>query len=71
MSEQEKGRYKMLASLASMGFAMVISTFLGFWLGLWLDGVFGTTPWLMIFFLLLGVIAGFRNIYAAIKKSGF
>ena len=71
MAEQEKGRYKMLASLASMGFAMVISTFLGFWLGLWLDGVFGTTPWLMIFFLLLGVIAGFRNIYAAIKKSGF
>ena len=71
MAEQEKGRYKMLASLASMGFAMVISTFLGFWLGLWLDKVFGTAPWLMIFFLLLGVIAGFKSIHAAIKKSGF
>ena len=71
MVEQEKGRYKMLASLASMGFAMVISTLLGFALGLYLDGVLGTTPWLMILFLLLGVAAGFKNIYAAIKKSGF
>ena len=71
MAEKEKGRYKMLATLASMGFAMVISTLIGFGLGLYLDKVLGTAPWLMVFFLLLGVIAGFRNIYITMKKSGF
>ncbi|MEK7313092.1 MAG: AtpZ/AtpI family protein [Deltaproteobacteria bacterium] len=58
-------------SLTSVGFATVISTLLGFWFGLYLDGVFGTAPWLMILFLILGVIAGFRSIYMTIKKSGF
>lgn len=71
MAEQEKKQYKMLASLASAGFTTVISTLLGFAFGLYLDGVFGTTPWLMLLFVILGVIAGFRNIYMAIKKSGF
>ena len=71
MPEQEKKQYKALMSLTSMGFATVISTLLGFWFGLYLDGVFGTAPWLMILFLILGVIAGFRNIYMTIKKSGF
>ena len=68
---QEKKQYKALMSLTSMGFATVISTLLGFWFGLYLDGVFGTTPWLMLLFLILGVIAGFRNIYMTIKRSGF
>ena len=58
-------------SLTSVGFATVISTLLGFWFGLYLDGVFGTAPWLMILFLILGVIAGFRSIYMTIKKAGF
>ena len=71
MPEQEKKQYKALMSLTSMGFATVISTLLGFWFGLYLDGVFGTAPWLMILFLILGVIAGFRSIYLTIKKSGF
>ena len=71
MPEQEKKQYKVLMSLASVGFATVISTLLGFWFGLYLDGVFGTTPWLMLLFLILGVVAGFRNIYMTIKKSGF
>ena len=71
MPEQEKKQYKALMSLTSMGFATVISTLLGFWFGLYLDGVFGTTPWLMLLFLILGVVAGFRNIYMTIKKSGF
>ncbi len=71
MPEQEKKQYKVLMSLTSVGFATVISTLLGFWFGLYLDGVFGTAPWLMILFLILGVIAGFRSIYMTIKKSGF
>jgi ATP synthase protein I len=54
-----------------MGIAMAVTTILGLVVGLYLDRVFGTQPWLMIIFLILGVAAGFRNIYITIKKYGF
>ncbi len=57
--------------LASMGLVLAITTMLGLGVGLYLDRVFGTAPWLMIVFLILGVTAGFRNIYTTIKKYGF
>jgi ATP synthase protein I len=57
--------------LASMGIALVVTTFLGLVVGLYLDRVFGTQPWLMIVFLILGIAAGFRNIYVTIKRYGF
>jgi ATP synthase protein I len=56
--------------LASMGIAMVLCTFLGLVIGLYLDRVFGTEPWLMIVFLILGIAAGFWNIHVTIKRYG-
>ncbi len=57
--------------LASMGMAMVVTTFLGLVVGLYPDKVFEPQPWLMIVFLILGIAAGFRNIYVTIKRYGF
>lgn len=57
--------------LASMGIALVVATFLGLVAGIYLDSVFGTEPWLMIVFLILGIAAGFWNIYTTVKKYGF
>ncbi len=57
--------------LASMGMAMVLTTLMGLAVGVYLDKTFGTAPWLMILFLILGIIAGFKNIYTTIKKYGF
>lgn len=54
-----------------MGLVLAITTMLGLGVGLYLDRVFGTAPWLMIVFLILGVTAGFRNIYTTMKKYGF
>jgi ATP synthase protein I len=62
---------KALGSLASMGIAMVVSTFIGLAMGIYLDKFFGTAPWLTIIFLLLGIAAGFRNIYLTARKYGF
>jgi ATP synthase protein I len=62
---------KALGMLASLGIAMVVSTFIGLGIGIYLDKFFGTRPWLTIIFLLFGIAAGFRNIYQTAKKYGF
>ncbi len=48
---------------------MVIAIFGSLYLGLWLDKKFGTSPYLALILLVMGVIAGFKNIYVMIKRS--
>ena len=67
----DRGFFKGLAMLASMGIAMVVSTFIGLIIGIYLDKYFDTKPWLTIIFLVLGIAAGFRNIYEMTRKYGF
>lgn len=67
---RDKGFFKGLAMLASMGITMVVSTFIGLLIGIYLDGYFSTKPWLTIIFLFFGIAAGFRNIYLQTKKYG-
>ncbi len=71
MYEKKKGRLKGIALIASVGIAMVVSTLLGLAAGLYLDSLLGTKPWLTIICLILGIIAGFRNVYITVKKYGF
>jgi ATP synthase protein I len=42
---------------------MVAGVLVGTGLGFLLDRFFGTKPWLLIIFMVLGMAAGFRNIY--------
>jgi len=67
---QGKGVFKGLAMLASMGIAMVVSTFIGLGIGIYLDGVFGTKPWLTIIFLIFGIAAGFKNMFEMTRRYG-
>lgn len=49
---------------ASMiGIHIVTSTFVGLAMGYWLDRLFGSEPWLTIIFLLIGIAAGFRDLF--------
>jgi ATP synthase protein I len=57
-----------LARMSSIGIAMVIALFGCFYLGGWLDRQLGTEPYLTLLFLLIGIAAGFRNMYLLIKK---
>lgn len=72
MGEKENGPglFKGLAMISSMGIAMVVATFIGLLIGIYLDRLFSTNPWFTIVFLILGIAAGFRNIYLMIKKYG-
>jgi ATP synthase protein I len=42
---------------------LIVSPLGGFFLGEWLDRRFNTAPWLTIVFLLLGFVAGGRQVY--------
>lgn len=46
-----------------MGLHLVSGTFVGFAIGWFLDKWLGTSPWLTMSFLVLGIIAGFMNVY--------
>lgn len=65
-----KGKsYVEFALLAMVGTQLVVSIFIGFGIGYWLDGLFGTRPMLMLLFMILGVAAGFFNVYRELKKA--
>ena len=68
--ERETRRYlKELAYYSSIGLSVALSIFIGLAFGLYLDKYFNTAPLFMFVFLGLGIVAGFRNIGLAIKKS--
>jgi ATP synthase protein I len=69
MDEDLKKTIKTLGYLSTIGIAMALSIALGALIGIYLDGVFGTNPWLSFIFLGLGIAAAFRNLYVLYKKS--
>lgn len=56
-----------MAYASSIGIAMVLAIFGCFFLGTWIDGKLGTGPYFTLLFLLIGIAAGFRNMYLLIK----
>jgi len=56
-------------SASSAGLELGISVGLGALFGSWLDGKLGTEPWMLLVFLILGVIAGFRGLLRAVARA--
>ncbi|MCK4738694.1 MAG: AtpZ/AtpI family protein [Deltaproteobacteria bacterium] len=67
---QNKTDLKAFAALSTMGIAMVLTTLLGLLTGYYFDKWFGTTPLFLIVFLILGIIAGFKNLFVTVKRYG-
>jgi ATP synthase protein I len=70
VSANEPGRpdrrwLRQLGVLSGVGLTLVISTVLGLWGGYLLDGWLGSSPWLMLLGLLLGIASGFVNLFRA------
>ncbi|HOK06877.1 MAG TPA: AtpZ/AtpI family protein [Syntrophales bacterium] len=68
MDKESKKAMTQMAYASSIGIAMVLAIFGGLYLGYWVDKHYGTTPFFTFLFLLMGVVAGFRNLYVLIKK---
>lgn len=57
-----------ISTASVIGLHMVVAVFIGFGFGFFLDKTFDTGPWLTIIFLLLGVVAGFKNMVASGRR---
>jgi ATP synthase protein I len=68
--DQETKKYAVqMAFASSLGIAMVMAIFGCLMLGVYLDRKFDSGNVFTIVFLIIGVSAGFRNIYVLIKKN--
>lgn len=68
MKRETRRAFKEMAYYSSLGISVSLAIFIGLGIGVWLDRKFDTSPWLTLIFLVLGIIAGFRNIALAIKR---
>ena len=68
MEEKDRKLLRMLGALSTVGITLVVATVIGYYAGHYLDGLFNTTPWLTLVFLLLGIAAGFKNLYDQTRR---
>jgi len=69
MKKDTKCAFRELAYYSSLGLSVSLAIFIGLAVGIYLDRRFETSPWCTLIFLVLGIIAGFRNIGIAIRKA--
>jgi F0F1-type ATP synthase assembly protein I len=67
--EQQK-RITQMGVYIMIPFVLAVSPIVGWIIGSWLDKKLDTAPYLMYVGLLLGFIAGFRELYRIIKRFG-
>ncbi len=60
---------KSLSKISQVGITMVVTIGLCFFIGKWLDEKLGTNIIFLAIFTLLGIGAGFRNVYILIMKD--
>ncbi|MBN1222902.1 MAG: AtpZ/AtpI family protein [Candidatus Aminicenantes bacterium] len=60
--------FRKMAEVSSLGLLLPSSIIIGLIFGYLLDKLFGTHPWLMIIFLLLGIVSGLLSLIRGINK---
>jgi len=69
VQEETKKYIKLLAQVSTMGISMVLALVISIAIGYYLDKWFQTSPWFFLIFMVLGIVAGFRNIYVIMKRT--
>jgi len=65
----DQGTWKALGELSAIGFALVIATVIGLVGGYYADRLLGTSPWLLLLGLALGIAAGFVNLFRSVNRA--
>ena len=68
--EERQKRARQIGVYVTIPFVLAVPPVLGWFIGNWLDGKLKTGPYLMFLFLVLGFVAGFREVFRIIKKFG-
>ncbi len=69
MEEKDSRFLRRLGLLSTMALTPVFAMIIGFFIGLKLDQWLGTSPWLTGFFVILGIVAGFREFFRFVRRS--
>jgi len=63
-----KINYRKIAALSSLGLMLPSSIAVGLFSGYFLDKLFGTHPWLLLAFFILGTVSGFYSLIRGLSK---
>lgn len=61
--------FRALSYFSQIGVTMAATVFVGVLLGKFLDGLFGTSPWLLLIFSLLGAGAAIKAIFNSMPSD--
>lgn len=61
--------YRNLGLVSSMGISVALAIGIGVWFGLSMDRWFDTSPWFFWIFTLIGIAAGFKNVYVITRRE--
>ncbi|BDV00114.1 hypothetical protein TDMWS_01990 [Thermodesulfomicrobium sp. WS] len=60
--------FELLGMASVMGIHLVSGIIVGLVMGYYLDKWLGTKPWLLVVFLIFGIIAGYRNMFREMQR---
>jgi ATP synthase protein I len=69
VQEETRKYIKLLALASTMGISVVLAIVIAIAIGYYLDKWFQTSPVFFLIFMVLGIVAGFRNIYVFMKRT--
>jgi ATP synthase protein I len=64
-----QSNWQVVGDALQLGASIVLAIFIGLFLGIWLDDLCGTRPYLSIIFFFLGIAAAGRNVWLAVRKQ--
>jgi len=67
--DQKYSKMRRASLLTAIPLVLAIAPVIGFFMGDFLDDRLGTEPYLMIVFVVLGFIAGAREVHKLVKKA--
>ncbi|HKL26556.1 MAG TPA: AtpZ/AtpI family protein [Desulfuromonadales bacterium] len=69
INEERRQLMRSLTFLSSIGISMVAASFIGLFIGYYLDKWLGTSPWMTLVWLGIGIASGFRNIFILTRRA--
>jgi ATP synthase protein I len=66
--KEDREYWDSLLKASLIGLHLVATTFVGLFLGLALDRWLQTAPWFTMILLLMGIAAGFKNMFQEVRK---